>query len=72
MYNHLKDKFTIENNVDYLNTQEEKSKIDNFLLDIDSLNYPYLTETLEQLEEISERLFGVLKEYDTKRLNKLK
>jgi signal transduction protein with GAF and PtsI domain len=72
MYNQLKDKFTIKNNIDYLNTQEEKSKIDNFLLDIDTLNYPYLTETLEQLEELSERLFRVLKEYDTKRLNKLK
>jgi hypothetical protein len=67
MYNHLKDKFTIDNNIDYLNTKEEKDKIDTFLDNIDSINYPYLTATIEELENISNRLFNCLLEYDKKR-----
>lgn len=71
MYNHKKDKFTIENNIDYLNTKKEKEKIDNFTLEIDTINYPYLSKTLEELENISDRLFFALRNYDQKRLSKI-
>jgi hypothetical protein len=71
MYNEKIDHFTIENNIDYLNTKKEKEKIDNFMLTIDTMNYPYFTETLEQLEEISDRIFAALSKYDKKRLKKI-
>ena len=68
MYDASKDEFYIINNIDYELTQEEKSKIDTFILSIDTINYPYLTETIDQLNEISYRLFNVLNKYDKKRL----
>ena len=68
MYDASKDEFSIINNIDYELTQEEKSKIDTFILSIDTINYPYLTETINQLDEISDRLFKVLNKYDKKRL----
>ena len=71
MYDPQKDKFEIINNIDYLTTQNEKTQIDNFLLSIDTTNYPYLTETISDLDNISDRIFKALFEYDKKRLKKL-
>ncbi len=71
MYDAQKNKFEIINNIDYLTTQAEKTKIDNFLLSVDAINYPYLTETFKELENLSDRIFKALFEYDKKRLKKL-
>lgn len=70
MYNHLKDEFSIENNIDYLNSKKEKELIDNFTLNIDTVNYPYFGETLKDLEIISDRIFKALYDYDQKRIKK--
>ena len=71
MYCNKKDEFEITNNIDYLQTQNEKIKIDEFLLSIDTLNYPYLADTCKDLENISDRIFKALFDYDKKRLKKL-
>lgn len=71
MYDPQKNKFEIINNIDYLSTQAEKTKIDNFLLSVDDINYPYLTDTFKELENLSDRIFKALFEYDKKRLKKL-
>ena len=71
MYDPLKDNFNIENNIDYLNTKKEKELIDNFLLSIDTINYPYLNDTCKDLENISDRLFVSLHNYDIDRIKKI-
>lgn len=71
MYDPKKDKFEILNNVDYLETKSEMEKINNFLLSIDTINYPYLADTCKELEELSDRIFASLANYDKKRLEKI-
>jgi len=42
--------------------------INNFTLSIDTINHPYYTETIKDLDKISEDIFNALKAYDLKRL----
>ena len=71
MYYDLKQEYIIKNNIDYLHTKKEKELIDNFMMSIDTVNHPYYTETLERLENISDRIFKALNDYDLKRLNSI-
>ena len=68
MYYDTKQKYIIKNNTDYLNTKKEMELINNFTLSIDTINHPYYTETIKDLDKISEDIFNALKAYDLKRL----
>ena len=72
MYHPLKQKYTVYNNTDRFTMMSEVDKIDVFLASLDDVNYPYLIDTIKNLEEISEDIFAAVKKYDKKLLQDIR
>lgn len=70
MYNSKTNKFTVDNIVDYASMQTERSEINEFVNNV-GFNYPYLEDTITNLQEISDGIFSALEKYDKKRLREI-